>query len=571
MKEQRIVITRQTFRRLLRVVAMFLKSHVKFRARTLLVLLLLVMLCITGMNVVNSFVGRYFMSAIAARDMGGFVRFAWLYAGVFLCSTVVAVFFRFSEERLGLLWRDWLTQRITTLYMDQRVYLHMGAVSGLTNPDQRMTEDVKQLTTTTLSFLLMILNGTMTALSFSGVLWSISPTLFVVAVLYAAAGSGLTIWLGRPLIRLNYRQADFEADFRSELIRVRENADAIALTGNQDSIRGRLLTRVDGLVGNFRRITSVNRNLNFFTTGYNYMIQLIPILFVAPLFINEGVEFGVIGQSAMAFATLVAAFSLIVTQFQAISAYASVVARLGEFVEASEKAAARNDAACIGCTTGQASFIFTGLTLRADDEEGRTLLKDLNATLPPGRRVMVHGSNQAARFALFRACAGLYDSGSGGIVRPPPQKLAFLPEQPFLPPGTAREILLPHGAAAQISKADLAGLFSEIGLVSSKFKTPEDFETARNWQDALSLSKQQLMSAARAMLTKPDFIFSEGLESVLKPEVHRQVLDALERRGITCISFGESPPDPAVHHAGLEIRDDGSWEWMDLRPGEARA
>lgn len=565
MKEEKIKITRETMQRLLRVIVLFLKSDVRFKARTLLVLLLVLMFCINGMNVVNSFVGRYFMSAIESRNMSEFVRYAWLYAGVFLCSTVVAVFFRFSEERLGLLWRDWLTHRITSLYMDQRVYLHMDAASGLTNPDQRMSEDVKQLTTTTLSFLLMILNGTMTAISFSGVLWSISPTLFGVAVLYAAAGSALTILLGRPLIRLNYRQADFEADFRSELIRVRESADAIALTGNQDTIRGRLVTRIDQLVGNFRRITAVNRNLGFFTTGYNYMIQLIPILFVAPLFINEGVEFGVIGQSAMAFATLVAAFSLIITQFQAISAYASVVTRLGEFVEASEKAAARNAASCIGCTTGTDQFVITRLTLRAADEEGRILVSDLNVSLIPGRRVMVYGSNQAARHVLFRACAGLYDAGSGSIVRPPPEKLAFLPEQPFLPPGTAREILLPDGAASRLTNADLAQLFAEIGLVSSKFRTPEDFDTPRNWQEALSLSKQQLMSVARAMLASPEFIFSDRLESALKPETCRLVLEALERRGITCISFGESEPDPALHHASLEIRDDGSWEWRELR------
>ena len=124
---------------------------------------------------------------------------------MFAGSTLVAVFFRFSEERLGLLWRDYLTHRSVGRYIDQRIYLHLGTTAGITNPDQPMSEDIKQLTTTTLSFLLMILNGTLTAISFSGVLWAISPKLFLIAVLYAAAGSALTILLGRPLIRLNYR------------------------------------------------------------------------------------------------------------------------------------------------------------------------------------------------------------------------------------------------------------------------------------------------------------------------------------------------------------------------------
>lgn len=328
---------REVFRRLVRSLGFFLTSPVGGKAKWLLAALLLLMFCINGANVVNSFVGRHFMSAIESRDTGGFIRFAWLYVAVFACSTFVGVMFRFTEERLGLLWRDFLTQRVVSLYIDHGVYLRMSREKSITNPDQRISEDIRQLTTTTLSFLLMVLNGTMTVISFSGVLWSISPKLFLVAVLYAVAGSALTIWLGRPLIRLNYRQSDCEANFRSELIWTHENAEKIASEGTQVTTRERLLARVDDLVGNFRRIISINRNLNFFTSGYNYLIQLIPVLIVAPMFIRREVEFGVIGQSAMAFATLLGAFSLIITQFQAISAYASVILRLGEFIEAAEK------------------------------------------------------------------------------------------------------------------------------------------------------------------------------------------------------------------------------------------
>ena len=198
MKDQKLSVNHLTFRRLVGVVAMFLKSPVGGRAKLLLAGLLLLMLCINGMNVANSYVGRDFMSAIEHRDTGGFIMYAWMYAAVFGVSTLVAVFFRFAEERLGLLWRDWLTHHVVSRYIDLRIYLHLEAVGGITNPDQRMSEDIKQLTTSTLSFLLMIINGTVTAISFSGVLWAISPTLFIAAVLYAAVGSALTILLGRP-------------------------------------------------------------------------------------------------------------------------------------------------------------------------------------------------------------------------------------------------------------------------------------------------------------------------------------------------------------------------------------
>jgi putative ATP-binding cassette transporter len=527
------------------------------------------MFCINGMNVLNSYVGRFFMSAIEKKDMGGFVFNAWMYVAVFAGSTVFAVFFRFSEERLGLLWRGWLTQRIVTLYMQHRIYLHTGTAECLTNPDQRIAEDVKQLTITTLSFVLLILNGTMTVISFSGVLWSISPTLFVVAVLYAAAGSGLTILLGRPLIDLNYRQSDREADFRAELIRLRESADGVAVTGNEASMLHRLLSRLDLLVANFRHITAVNRNLNFFSTGYNYMIQLIPALFVAPLFIHGKADFGVIGQSAMAFATLLAAFSLIITQFQAISAYASVISRLSEFMEEIEKHEKGEVHAGVTISTGADRFVYANLTLRAGDKEGTIFLKDLNVTFPRGVRVRVFGQNHAARHALFRASIGLYDVGSGSVEHPPEATLAFLPEKPYLPPGTAREILIPKGHEESVSNEDLAKLFAELGLVSSKFKTLDDFERSRPWEEALSLSKQHLMSVARAILARPNFVFLDHVESGVNERLHVQLLTALESRDITCISFGEEGPDAALHDASLEIKDDGSWVWREPE-GEGR-
>lgn len=562
MSERKSASGRQTYRRLLTSVARFLKSPVGCKARWLLAGLLLLMVGINAMNVANSYVGRYFMSAIESRDSGGFVRFAWLYVGVFAGSTLVGVLFRFTEERLGLLWRDWLTHRITELYIDERIYLHLTGEDAVSNPDQRITEDVRQLTTSTLSFLLMILNGTMTVLSFSGVLWTISPKLFMVAVLYAVAGSALTIWLGRPLIRLNYQQADREADFRSELIHTRVNADGIALSGKEADIRGRLLNRIDGLVGNLRHIISVNRNLSFFTSGYNYMIQLIPVLIVAPLFISREVEFGVIGQSAMAFATLLGAFSLVITQFQAISSYASVISRLGEFIEATEKLAARREVTRIGITYEADHFEFKGLTLIAPSDDATEMVKDLNVRLEPGRHVMVCGSNRAGRTALFRAAAGLHECGTGTIDRPPTDQVAFLPEQPFLPPGTLRELLVPAGFSGEITDARIQELLEKLGL-GSVIKPNGIPDAPRNWQDSLTFQEEKLMAIARAILAKPRFAFIDELESALNDADRRRVLDLMAANGTTCVLFGGSPPGAGDQGACLELHDDGSWTWRE--------
>ncbi len=320
--------------RFVRAVRAFAQSEVGWKAKLIFAALVLLLCAANALNVVNSYVGRNFMTAIADRDMSGFVRQALFYVGVFAASTLVAVIARFGEERLGLLWRDNLTRRSVRNYLADGTFHRLDVSGAVANPDQRISEDVRAFTVTTLSFVLMGLNSAFTIVAFTDVLWTISPLLFGVAVLYAAGGSFFTIVLGRPLIRLNYDQLDKEASFRSGLIHVRDNAEAIMLTREEDAQTAQLLARLDDLIANFRKITSINRNVGFFTTGYNWMIQIIPALIIAPAFIEGKIEFGVITQSAMAFSTLVAAFSLIVTQFQSLSSFAAVVARLSALVEA---------------------------------------------------------------------------------------------------------------------------------------------------------------------------------------------------------------------------------------------
>ena len=325
-----------TASRLVASIRTFARSEVGWRAKLIFATILVLLIGASGLNVANSFVNRNLMSAIAERHFGGFVRQAQFTLAVFAGSTIVAVLARFAEERLGLLWREFLTKRCVAAYMANGTYHHLAMSGELANPDQRIAEDTRAFTATTLSFALMAINSAFTILAFSGVLWSISPELFVISVLYAALGSYLTIKLARPLVRLNSDQLDREASFRSALIHVREDAESIMLESGSERQIARLNERFDQLAANFRRITAVNRNVGFFSTGYNWIIQLIPVVIIAPAFMRGEVEFGVITQSAIAFTTVVAAFSLIVTQFQSLSNYAAVVSRLGSLVDAFE-------------------------------------------------------------------------------------------------------------------------------------------------------------------------------------------------------------------------------------------
>jgi len=562
--ERAATFSRESLKWLRGIIGAFLKSPSGTMAKCWIGSLLLLMLCMNAMNVVNSYVLREFMSAIQDRERVAFAYFAWLYAGVFATSTVLAVLLRFSEERLGLLWRDWMTRSLAGVYMDGKIYLRLRSDESLTNPDQRISEDVKSLTVTTLSLVIMLTNSTITVLSFSGVLWAISPTLFMVAIAYALLGSGLTVLLARPLVNLNYHQADFEADFRADLVKVHQLADGIALAGFEGRSRDRLMDRIRRLVENYRRIIAVNRNVGFFTTGYNYLIQLVPIVIVAPLFMNEGVEFGVIGQSAMAFSTLVAALSLIVTQFQSISAYFAVLTRLGEFADTVSRAAEQHDDGCVDCAKSADHFVFDKLTLRSSAENGQVLIENLNLTIEKGTRVLING-NHAAQQALFRAAAGVPIIGSGRVIRPPVGKAAFIPENPFLPPGTLRESFVAPEHDATTTDEQMWEVIRAVGL-DAAITRHDDGNVRHDWHDLLALRDEQLMAIARAILSRPDFAVLGHLNSSLKQSTERKILKLMQQRDVTCISFSDQLPSAEFHDLCLELGDDGSWQVIDPRP-----
>jgi putative ATP-binding cassette transporter len=268
--------------------------------------------------------------------MSGFYLHALMLAGVFALATTGEVLTRFTEQRLGLVWREWLTRRLLDRYLADRTYRRIAARHDIDNPDQRVTEDVRNFTTTALSFLILLLNAALTLLAFAGILWSITPWLFLAAAVYAAFGSMGTVLLGWRLVRLDHLQLQKEADFRFALVAFRKQAEEVANFEGEREVKAHLGDRLTVLVDNLRRIIGVNRNLGFFTTGYNYLPQIIPAMVVAPLYIYGDVPFGTVTQSAMAFAQVLAAFSLLVSQFQQVSAFAAVVGRIGGIWEATE-------------------------------------------------------------------------------------------------------------------------------------------------------------------------------------------------------------------------------------------
>jgi len=555
-ESDRLPLNRLSWSRWRQAVSSFACStEVGSRAKGLFAALLALLLAINGLNVVNSYVGRDFMTALEERSMSGFLTMAAVYVGVFAVSTAAAVVYRYTEERLALLWREWLTRNLVGAYLQAGTYYWLRE-SGLENPDQRIADDVRTFTATTISLTLVVLNAAFTILAFSSVMWSISPLLFGVAVAYAALGSSLTVLLGRPLVWLNYKQADCEASLRADLVHLRANAESVALLRREGSIGSRLRRRVDDLVSNSRRIISVNRDLGFFTTGYNYLIQIIPVLIVAPLFIRGEAAFGVITQSAMAFSHLIGAFSLVITQFQQISGYAVVLARLSALGDGAEQSTAPGTSG-IEIEEEDMQLAWQALSLRSRHDDA-TLVRSLTFAVLPGTRVLVTGPNEAARVALFRASAGLWRAGEGRIVRPAPGAILFVPERPYLPPGTLREALLRTEDPSAADEAPVAAVLRAVGVEDAVARAG-GLGVQRDWDDVLSLADQERLSFARVLLAAPRFAVLERPGTLLGIDEAARLIGLLTRRSITVVTFASDEALSACHDQRLVLGTGATW------------
>jgi putative ATP-binding cassette transporter len=370
----------------------------------------------------------------------------------------------------------------------------------------------------------------------------------------------MTIVLGRPLIDLNFDRLDREASFRSSLIHVRENAEPVMLTHGEERLKARLLHRIDDLVANIRRIAAVNRNLGFFTGGYNWMIQLVPDLIIAPHFIRGEIEFGVITQSGAAFAMLVGAFSLIVRQFSSISNFAAVVSRLSSLQEAIEKSYSRESS--IEIVRQDGPLTYEGLTLASPEDEA-PLLQGLSVSIPFRTRVLITGAVNAPGAALFKATAGIPTPGTGRIVRP--DDIMFLPQRPYLPSSTLRQLLMHPAAESQGSDDQILRALKELGL---KHVTNQagGLDHEQHWERTLSLSEQQLLALASVFLAAPRFVLLDRVEMTLGSEQLRRILRLLSERSITCINFGKAEDELDLYQAVLEYGEDGRWTWTANPP-----
>jgi vitamin B12/bleomycin/antimicrobial peptide transport system ATP-binding/permease protein len=551
-----------TVGRSMKTVRLFFASDQRSKAISWFALLLGLLLAVSALNVVNSYVGRDFMTAISNRHPRQFLTFGVLYACVFVGSSIVAAFYRFSEERLRLLWRAWLTGSLIDRYLSKDAFFRLQSDPEIDNPDERITEDVKLYTQTTLAFFLLSLNAVITSLTFLGVLWSITPWLVLAAIVYAGVGSAATILLGRPLVNLANLQLKKEANLRYHLIQTRETAESIATMGASMAMRDCLHARLRDVVTNNTAIIAVTRNLGFFTNSYNYLTQLIPLVLVAPLYMRGDVEFGVVTQSAMAFATVLGGFSLIISQFETISSFAAVTERLNMVSDAIDRAEIPV-AGAIEVIADDSRVAYEKLTLWKPGEQ-HPLIRDLTLALPSGTNLLITGPDAAAKTALFLATAGVWEKGDGRVVRPAGDGICFVPKHPLAVRCGLRSQLVVGYAGKQFTDQELVDVLQKVGLERMVARAG-GLDPEHDWPDTLSTEENRLLAIARVLLASPRFVFLDRMDGDLTSEQVDHIYDLFSESGISYLTVGEHASLHAHHDITLSLGAGGSWQVIPVK------
>ncbi|KAD4982006.1 hypothetical protein E3N88_18677 [Mikania micrantha] len=422
------------YRRFYKIAAPYWFSDDKLEARTRLAIVFALTLGTTGINVGFNFLGRDFYNALADKDQKQFHKQLLYYVAAFVGGIPIFVIRDYAREILALRWRAWMTKYYMEGYLKNQTFYQIQSLSLIDNPDQRIVDDLSSFTGTALSLSLTLFNAVVDLISFSNILFSIYPPLFGVLLVYSLGGTAISVFLGKGLINLNFMQEKMEADFRFGIIRIRENAESIAFYGGEENEIKLLLKLFRRAFENLTQLLICTRNLEFFTSSYRYLIQILPAAVVSPRYFSGKIEFGVINQCVSAFNHILGDFSLIVYQFQAISAFSAVIDRLGEFddvldyINANDPLEPFDEIQLTHINLKDSSFIVsnkpldTQKLLEIESLSVQTpttkalLIRHLSITVCINEHLLITGASGSGKTSLLRAIAGLWRTGRGKIT-----------------------------------------------------------------------------------------------------------------------------------------------------------
>jgi putative ATP-binding cassette transporter len=555
-----------------RLAAPYFRSEDRWAGRILLGAVIAIELSLVAIQVIlNEWYNRFY-NTLQDHNWNAFVSAILFFCVIAAIYTVLAVYQLYLNQWLQIRWRRWMTEVYLRQWLDAANHYRMQLLGDAAdNPDQRIADDLQMFVQYTLTICIGILNSVVTLGSFVVILWRLSElaplTLFGAthnipgylvwaALIYAVIGTALTHLIGWRLIPLNFQQQRFEADFRFNLVRSRENAEQIAALGGEAAERERHLNRFSSVVGNWMALMQRQKQLTFFTQSYSQASVIFPYIVVAPAYFSGAVQLGGLMQTASAFNSVQNALSYFITSYRNIAEWTAIIERLSGFeaaIAAGRRAAIAPPAIEIVPRGGEA-FAVDRLDVRLPS--GKPVIAADHIGFPAGERILITGPSGAGKSTLFRAIAGIWPFGSGRVFVPKGAKVMLLPQRPYFPLTTLAAAVGYPAEAGTFDDARVAEALVAVGLPELVTRLGEE----AHWNRTLSLGEQQRLGIARALLQAPDYLFLDeataSLDEAAEAELYRLLQDRF--KGMTIVSIGHRSTLGAFHRRRVELVPDAA-------------
>ena len=563
---------RSTLATVWRISAPYFRSEDKWAGRGLLAAVIAIELAIVAINVLLNQWNSRFYNALQERNWDTFVSEIIYFSVLAAIFIVLAVYQLYLNQWLQIRWRRWMTSQYLGDWLHQANHYRMQLQGDAAdNPDQRMTDDVKLFVDRTLNIGVGLLSSIVTLASFVAILWGLSneaplhlfgqeysiPGYLVwCALIYSVLGTILTHLIGWPLVGIDYRQQQYEADFRFNLVRVRENSEQIALLRGEDAERERLLVRFGRVVENWLAIMSRTKKVTAFTASYNQASVVFPYVLVAPAYFANKIQLGGMMQTASAFSSVQGALSFFISIYRQLAEWQAVVNRLDGFeagiAEARELATGRDGIHVVDAAGGNAIDL-KGLSLRLPN--GTPLVNAEKFSLRKGERTLMTGPSGSGKSTLFRAIAGIWPFGAGSISIPAGATLMLLPQRPYFPTGPLRGAVEYPSTEGTFTDLQISSALEQVGLPNLASQIGEH----GHWNRTLSLGEQQRLGLARALLHTPHYLFLDEATASLDEPSEAALYRLLEAKlpATTIVSIGHRSTLDAFHQRNVRLARDG--------------
>ena len=561
-----------------RIAIPYFRSEDKVAGRSLLAAVIAIELSLVAIDVlVNQWYNRFY-NALQDRNWSTFTWELGVFIVLASVSVALSVYQLYLNQWLQIRWRQWMTRVYLSQWLDRANHYRMQLKGDAAdNPDQRIADDVQMFVEKTLSITIGLLSSIVTLASFVVILWGLSEAapltiggqefaipgyLVWAALIYAIFGTALTHWIGSPLVNLSFQQQRFEADFRFNLVRVRENSEQIALLRGEHAERGRLMDRFGSVIDNWYSIMSRTKRLTAFTASYSQAAVIFPFILTAPAYFTGKIQLGGMLQTSSAFGSVQKALSFFVSAYRTLADWRAIVARLDGFEMSIESAATlSSEPQTVGVVDHAGDSIeLAQLLLKLPN--GLPLIAADGFSIKSSERTLLTGPSGAGKSTLFRAIAGVWPFGSGAISVPAHAKLMMLPQRPYFPIGTLQAAIVYPAAPDRFSVEQVKDAVAAVGLPQLADRLDED----AHWNRMLSLGEQQRLGMARALLHGPQYLFLDeataSLDEPSEARLYRVIAERLPQT--TVVSIGHRSTLHDFHDRKVELIREG--DRFTLRP-----